>query len=283
MIRHIALVSETPGISLADLAPVSAALQKQVTRDLGPLWQVEATVDCFDRLENVPPGYWSITIRSDLPATIGNGIHEDKAGQPFALVRAAQWWPLSASHEALEMLIDPFGRRTVAGQSPMPGQGRVDFLLEVCDPCEAAAFGYAVNGVPVSDFCTPNYFDPVTNPAVRYSFTGSVTQPRQVLKGGYLSWHDPVSDHWFRASFFFGQKPKFIDLGELQSAPAMNFRSLIYLKTPEAFEARRPKARASKQMKLERESVRGARESKAVSLRQQIKELLEQQMSDQTT
>lgn len=255
------------------MPPVSAALQKQVTRDLGPLWEVQATVDCFDALENVPPGYWSITIRDNLPSSIGNGIHEDKAGQPFALVRAAQWWPLSASHEALEMLVDPFGRRTVAGQSPMPGQGRVDFLLEVCDPCEAASFGYSVNGVLVSDFCTPNYFDPVTHPAVRYSFTGALKQPRQVSKGGYLSWYDPVSHHWFRASFF-GPKLRFIDLGQLESSPGMNFRSFIYAKTPEAFEARRPKAMMAKKMEVARECVRAATESKAVSLRQEIQELL---------
>jgi hypothetical protein len=273
MIHHIAFVSQTQGISLADLAPVSAALQKQVSRDLGPLWQIQATVDCFDRLENVPPGYWSIIIRDNLPPSIGNGIHEDKAGQPFALVRATQWWPLSASHEALEMLVDPFGRRTIAGQSPVPGQGRVDFLLEVCDPCEAANFGYSVNGMPVSDFCTPNYFDPVTNPAVRYSFTGSLTQPRQVLKGGYLSWHDPVSDHWFRASFF-GPKLRFIDLGQLQSAPEMNFRSLIYSRTPEAFEARCPKIRTSKKLRVARDLVRSAMDSKAASLKQEIEELL---------
>lgn len=272
MIRQIALVSETPGISLADLAPVSAALQKQVTRDLGPIWEVQATVDCFERLESVPPGYWSITIRSDLPNSIGNGIHEDKAGQPFALVRAAPGWQLSASHEAMEMLIDPFGQRTVAGQSPMPGQGRVDFLLEVCDPCEAAAFGYCVNGVPVSDFCTPNYFDPVTNPAVRYSFTGAIKQPREVLKGGYLSWHDSVSDHWFRASFF-GHKLRFIDLGQLQSAPGMNFRSLIYLKTPEAFEARRAKGKTAKRLTVEQKYFQAVTESKAVALRKEIQAL----------
>jgi hypothetical protein len=273
ILRQIALVSEATGISLADLAPVSAALQKQVTRDLGPLWGVQATVDCFERLESVPPGYWSITVRADLPPSIGSGIHEDKVGQPFALVRAAQGWQLSASHETLEMLVDPFGRRTVAGQSPMPGQGRVDFLLEVCDPCESASFGYTVNGVPVSDFCTPNYFEPVTNPAVRYSFTGALTQPRQVLKGGYLSWHDPISNHWFRESFF-GQKPRFIDLGQLEAAPGMNFRSLIYEKTPESFDARQPSHRTSRRLRVESEFVSVSTQSKAAALREQISAII---------
>lgn len=41
-----------------------------------------------------------------------------------------------------------------------------------------------MNGVTVSDFYTPHYFDPVVNPAVRYSFTAAIKKPRDVLKGG---------------------------------------------------------------------------------------------------
>src|SRR2546429_9054759 len=64
----------------------------------------------------------------------------------------------------------------------------------------------------VSDFITPHYYDPVGSAGVRYSFTGAIPGPRQVLQGGYLSWHDPVSDHWWQA-IFFEAKLKFRDLG----------------------------------------------------------------------
>jgi hypothetical protein len=37
---------------------------------------------------------------------------------------------------------------------------------------------------------SPNYFDPMSASGVRYSFTGAITQPRQVLRGGYLSCKD---------------------------------------------------------------------------------------------
>ncbi len=39
-----ALVSEVKGHDPSDVAKVAAALQKQATRDLGPLWEVQATV-----------------------------------------------------------------------------------------------------------------------------------------------------------------------------------------------------------------------------------------------
>jgi hypothetical protein len=43
-------------------------------------------------------------------------------------------------------------------------------------------------------------------PSVRYSFTGAITEPRQVLKGGYLTWHDLVSQKWWHRAWFNGAK-----------------------------------------------------------------------------
>jgi hypothetical protein len=199
-------------VDFRNLAIVSAALQKQVVRDLERHWDIVATVDAFANLEDVPTGYWPIVVKDDIGFDAA-GIHLDKDGQPFALVSSGQDWSLTASHEILEMLVDPFGNRLVAGQSPEPGQGRVEFLVEVSDPSEAAEFGYTVNGVLVSDFYTPRFFDPVTSNGVQYSQTGAIRAPRTILKGGYISWHDPVGDHWFQHTWFGGTKPALRDLG----------------------------------------------------------------------
>ncbi len=40
LIPHVALVSDTPSVTLAQVSAVSAAVQKQVTRDFGPLWDI---------------------------------------------------------------------------------------------------------------------------------------------------------------------------------------------------------------------------------------------------
>lgn len=214
MLNQVALISETKKISLADLSKVSAAIQKQVSRDLAPIWNIEATVDAFDALEDVPLGYWQLIIKDNIPYSAA-GIHlNSDNGQPYALVQYADDWPLTTSHEALEMLVDPSGSRTVATNSPKPGQGRVLVLVEVSDPSEAAKFGYSVNGVLVSDFYTPNFFDPVAAPGVRYSYTGAIKAPRQVLEGGYISWWDPVSTHVFQL-FVERGKQRFEDLGTL--------------------------------------------------------------------
>lgn len=227
--NQLALVSDTKQVTLPAVTRISAALQKQVTRDLVPIWEVRATVDPFPTLDDVPLGYWPIIVVDDVKNAAG--IHLDKDGQPFALVEAGSSWSLTASHECLEMLVDPFGNRVLAGPSPKKKQGRVEFLVEVCDPSEDAEFAYTVNGVLVSDFYTPSFFEPRPAANVRYSFTGAITEPRQVLRGGYLSWHDPVSDHWFQKRFF-GPKPSIVDLGVFTFA-GQSFRSMIYALTPE--------------------------------------------------
>jgi hypothetical protein len=217
--NNLALVSEVDGHDASDVARVAAALQRQATRDFGPVWQVEATVDAFPRLEDVPIGYWPMIIRDDIGQPGAAGVHLDKDGQPFALITMSDSWSLTASHEMLEMLADPFGNRLVPGRSPKRGQGRVEFLLEVCDPSEAAEFGYTVNDILVSDFLTPRFYDPVHSDATRYSFTGAITKPRTILRGGYISWHDPVGDHWWQQTWF-GQRKEYRDLGVFDATAA---------------------------------------------------------------
>lgn len=177
LIKQVALVSTSPVVSSATVMQISAALQKQATRDLSPIWEVSATVDAFEKLGQVPVGTWPIIIGGNVPPGAG-GFHTDDNGQPLAVVRASEDIDVlcqTCSHEMIEMLVDPFGSRFVPGDSPMPEQGRVNFLAEACDPSEAAQFRYTINNLLVSDFYTPRYFDPVQSSGVTYSFTGAIT------------------------------------------------------------------------------------------------------------
>ena len=121
---------------------------------------------------------------------------------------------------------DPFGNRVVSSKSPLDNKTRVEILVEVCDPSEDASFSYTIDGVTVSDFYTPRYLDAITAPGVRYSFTGSITKARQVLKGGYISFHDLATDRWTQITFF-GAKPTTVDLGKLSAAGGQSIRAQI--------------------------------------------------------
>ena len=137
---HVALVSESQSVALTDVSAVAAALQKQVTRDFGPVWGINATVDSFDSLESVPVDYWPVILRDDIDEPGAAGYHTDDQGQPFSLVQVDEKWPLTVSHETLEMLVDPFGNRTVAGSpppqapSPVSEFERVIYLLKSVIP-----------------------------------------------------------------------------------------------------------------------------------------------------
>ena len=100
--KHIALVSKTNKIKIGELQQVAAALQKQATRDLGPIWGIEATVDAFTKLKDVPTGYWPIIIREKIDDPSAAGYHSDKYRQPFALVKHDDGWPLTCSSKCVK-------------------------------------------------------------------------------------------------------------------------------------------------------------------------------------
>src|SRR4051794_14212299 len=126
--KYLALLSESKRVDFSEVAQIAAALQKQITRDFAPIWQIQATIDAFVRLEDVPSDYWPIIIQDNIGFDAA-GIHLDRNGQPYALVQASSSTGLTCSHETIEMLVDSFGNRFVASQSIMPGQGRVNYLV----------------------------------------------------------------------------------------------------------------------------------------------------------
>ena len=75
---RIAVVPSDPdvGVNPNDVTRVAAALQKQVLRDFGPIWGIEASVDAFLQLEQVPRGCWPILLAKDVPS--GGGVHNDE-------------------------------------------------------------------------------------------------------------------------------------------------------------------------------------------------------------
>ena len=257
---YLALVSETNQVPFSQLSQIASALQKQITRDFSPIWKKPASIDAFASLDEVPSDYWPIIIRDNIDMPGAAGYHADRNGIPFALVSASADTSLTCSHEMLEMLGDPFGNRLVAAQSIKPGQGRVNYLVEVSDPSEATDFSYTINGIRVSDFYTPNFFDPVTSAGVRYSFTGAIKAPRQVLPGGYLSWQIPATGEWWQATFF-GRALKFRSLGVL-ARNGKSWREVIDAITSEPMKERNKR---TKNMKGNLMSMMMAPESQAAS------------------
>ena len=99
LLKHVALVSDTQSLDFPEVARVSAALQRQVQGHFGPTWDINATVDAFAQLEDVPIDYWPIIIRDDIDVPGAEGVHEDDNGQPFALVQYTPAWVRTTGQE----------------------------------------------------------------------------------------------------------------------------------------------------------------------------------------
>jgi len=185
---QIALTSLTNQVGMAELARVATALHKQAVRDFGPLWNVDAQVDAFP-IDRIPIGWWPIIVQDVLDEPDAPGVHRTEVDDtPYVLIPYGETWSLSASHECLDMLADPSGSRKIAGEPLERGRGRVEYLLEVCAPCEDIANAYTIDGIVVSDFCTPRYYNTASRAQAPCSFTGALDHSLQILPNGSLAW-----------------------------------------------------------------------------------------------
>lgn len=224
---HVALVDKTGTIEQAMLAEVAGALNEQIQADFAPVWHVAATVGAYP---SAPAGTWAVLIERKLDQPGALGYHTDEHNQPVAYVELTADWPVTVSHETLEMLADPFGSRMHRARLPegigADGEFKrfglaqehsyVHYLLEVCDPPEAKS--YEVGGVPVSSFLLPPWYrsTPVAQ-ANAYDHAGACSAPRQVADGGYVSFGNLSSGEWFQV-FNEGGTLQVQDIGRFDKA-----------------------------------------------------------------
>jgi hypothetical protein len=249
---QVGLADKTKEIDPALLQATAAALNIQVTRDLTQFWNVQATVTALPSATKIPAGVWPVFLVKKLPPDEG-GFHMDKHNQPYAEViasPASDEWTIDASHETLEMLVDPYGNRLQNSTSIeidknnkiVDGTGEFAYLVEACDPCEADDYTYAIQGVAVSDFITPHFYEPAVTPGTRYSFTGAIKAPRQILPGGYISWVNQQEDELQQLLWVDPNSPPTIrDLGPASGASLRVWIDSLMSKTTQKTTVRSPK------------------------------------------
>jgi len=225
---QVGLVDKTGKLQPDEVQATAAALNIQVTRDLPQFWNVQATVLYLANPHKIPVGVWPVFLVATLPPGEG-GFHMDAHNQPYSKVIAtpgSSEWTIDASHEVLEMLVDPNGNRLQTSTSIeiqagkiIDGTSQFSYLVEACDPCEADQYAYSISGVAVSDFITPHFYDPVVTAGTRYSFTGAIKHPREILPGGYISWVNPAINEMQQLLYVDPNSPPTIkNLGPAQSA-----------------------------------------------------------------
>jgi len=216
---QIAIVNESTVITGLQCQQLAAALQIQVSRDWLPAWGDDYAVKFWPGYkpslaveassaavpERPPANAWILAILDNSDQADALGYHDvTPTGQPLGKCFAkttmddGESWTVCASHELLEMLADP-GINLIA----QAGQGF--WAYEVCDPCEDDQYAYAIalpptvppgDGILVSDFVFPSWFELFHEPGEKYDFRGHMSRSFQVLAGGYAQTFDPTTGNW---------------------------------------------------------------------------------------
>jgi len=188
----VALINQTNGGAVP--AATLAALRQQVDNHLAPAWNVRADISVLDAGDVIPPDTLPLNIVDSLTGRAG--VHSNFQGQPSAEVVNDDQLSITLSHELLEMLVDPSGTtvKQAADLDPYSGGQQVNYLVEVCDPC--AVYSYDIDGVPVSDFVLPSFYDPTATGPVDFLRTLAEPLPQAVPQGCYISWLDPQDGKW---------------------------------------------------------------------------------------
>lgn len=194
----IDVVNESTVLGDADVTPLVHALQAQIAEDFRPQWNTGCRLV---QARSVGKTSWGLVILDDSDQAGALGYHDLTAsGLPLGKVFAkdvltdGMSWTVTASHELLEMLADPWIDSAVqVGSSTF-------YSLEVCDACEDDSYGYTIQGVEVSDFVLPAWFRPDTATGP-FDLRGHITQPLELLTGGYIGawtprsgWQQKVAD-----------------------------------------------------------------------------------------
>lgn len=191
----IGLFNRSTKLPDADVRGVVPALEEQLNKHFAPRWGGEGRVQFFDRDEPMPQSAWPLGIFDHARQAGFEGYHDtSKHGRPQGKVFIAEiehwvtWWTLALSHELLELRANPKLNR-VFWQEPGRLRYRASaWLAEPCDPGQDKRFAYRVQGVWVSHFVFPSWYEP--DALGQLDLTGMCQHPFDLLPGGYAQVFD---------------------------------------------------------------------------------------------
>ncbi|WP_222932722.1 hypothetical protein [Nocardia yunnanensis] len=194
----------------AEVSAVVPALQTQVHRDWAPAWGSDADLSFVASAQQPEPGSWWLVVSDDSDQAGALGYHDlTPEGLPLGKVFARSdrdaglQWTVTASHELLEMLADP-DINLAAYEFSTATIGRI-YAYEVADAVEANQYGYQIDGVLVSDFVFPAWFENFRKAgSTQFDYGKHLTAPFELLPGGYIGvfditggsgWHQLTADN----------------------------------------------------------------------------------------
>lgn len=160
-----------------------AAMQAYVNQHIAPIWGTPAKlIKTTDFVKDA----WAMVFldNADQPGALA--YHDlTPGGLPLSKVFVkttladGELVSVSASHELVEMLVDPAINMMTTGPD-----AKTMYAYESADPVEALSFD--VKGIAMSDFVYPAYFEVFRKTgSAQFDHLNKVKKPFQILSGGY--------------------------------------------------------------------------------------------------
>lgn len=187
----VSVVNQSRRVSDEDVAAMTSAVMRQLVRDVAPFYGLVPAMEFVPR-GGAPLEFAALAYIIDEPDIDGAlGYHdEDEDGRPYikvfvdptldhggAVLTGADAVSVTLSHEVLELVGDSPANKWVDGPD-----GR-DYAYELCDAVEGDV--YDVDGVSVSNFVLPAFFDPRAEEGSRMDHLFKLTRPFTMTPGGY--------------------------------------------------------------------------------------------------
>jgi hypothetical protein len=189
---RIAVINMSTVLEDRDIRHSMKAIEHQIHHDFAPVWGIDANISFAADDSGAPSGSWWLLILDDADQADVLGYHDlTDEGLPLGKVFArtdqqhGACWTVTASHEVLEMLMDPDINLCAFVQTN--NNNAMWYAYEVCDPCELDDQGYSIDGVQVSDFVYPAWFQGFQETGATFDRNERIYQPFQLLPGGYAS------------------------------------------------------------------------------------------------
>jgi hypothetical protein len=166
-----------------DFDALIAAMQAYVDNYVAPVWGTPAKLV---KTTDFKKGAWAIVFldNADQPGALAyHDLTPDGLPESTVFVKTTldngDLVSVSASHELVEMLVDPAINLLTTGPN-----SKLVYAYESADPVEALSFN--VNGIAMSDFVFPAYFEAFhKSGSVQFDAMRKVSKPFQILSGGY--------------------------------------------------------------------------------------------------
>ncbi len=187
----IAIINATSVLTDAEIVPVVQALQVAVSRDFGPIWNVNATLTQVLKGAKPPANAWWMVLMDNSDQQGALGYHYDMTPSDLPIgkifvktcMEAGDTWETCLGHELYEAMIDPYINLTAQADD-----GRF-YAYETADAVEAQT--YEINGVPMTNFVTPAWFQSSAPAGSKFDFLGNLKAPFELAPGGYIGVFDP--------------------------------------------------------------------------------------------